>query len=214
MNKMLSKRLDELEKTIKRSAGSPLWITGENATIRVDINHKRGKPITFPSVYEARVWLEKQIDAHAGGIIDYAVDNICDLYEDAPILRGVVKDILPEPIVVPQRSGWVIGGQVQPNVFDADNNFSGILALRGIKPGMKADLRLWCLADLIERYFGNYQFRDRWQPQQFTDEDDRMMLATIAVYAWHNPGTKDEILEGWARLFYQVTDLQPLESEE
>ena len=214
MNKNQSKRLEELEKTIKLSAESALWISGDNATARIGISHKRGKEITFPSVHDCAAWIEKQINSHAGGILDYAVDNICDLYEDADELRGVVKDILPDPIFVHRSTGQVVNGLVQPTVFDADNNFSGILALRRINPGMTADLRLWCLANLIERYFDDYRFGERWKTKQFTDDDNRMMLATMAVYAWQKPEPKDEILAGWAQLFYQVTNLPGLAIDE
>jgi hypothetical protein len=214
----LNKRLLELEKRIKSSDGSAIWINGKNATVRVDINHRRGKEVTFPTVYEARTWIEKQINSHpAGGIINYHVDNLADLFEDAQYLRTTLKSIIPDKITVPDLEPRLVNGQItwkektgaanHPVVYDASDYFPGTLAMSGVTNGMTADICLWCLAKLIEEYFGTSQFKDRWVSEQTTEVDNQMYLACATVFSWHKPETEERIRDEFDRLFFQVTKL-------
>jgi hypothetical protein len=212
MKMALIKRLDELEKIIKHNKDLPIWVNGNNNIVRVNIGHKRGKDITFPTAYDARLWIEKQINVHPGGIINYCVDNLTDLAEDAPTLRGVIRDILAEKIVVPQTTGLVIGGKIQPLIFDADDNFPGILFC-GAEPGRPADLTLWCLASLIKQYFSFWQFKDRWKADQLSEDDKRMFLACFAVFAWNRPGETVWLKAEFLQFFLQATKLSPSGSE-
>lgn len=182
MNKLLSKRLDDLEKTIQSSADLPLWIDGKNSTVKLDIVNHGEEVTTFDTVYETRRWLEQQIAKHpAGGIICYQVDNLADLCDGADELRSIISTILP------------------------DHELSGTLALRRIPPGGQANLLLWCLAGALAEYFGTPQFSERWNTKRFTALDDCMMTALFAVYAWDT--AEDDLFGSWARLFYQVTKL-------
>jgi hypothetical protein len=205
MSNNFEKRLEKLEAEIKQSADIPVWIDGSNATIRVDVNHRRGQPVTFPSVYEARVWIEKQINSHAGGRISYTVDSIADLHENAEGLRQVLKAILPGQIVVEQKTRSS-GGVFEPDVYSVDD-LDATLALVGVSAGAPADIRLWCLASLMRRYFWNKETRERWNSDKLTQDDERMFFALLAVFSWKRPGSEEEIKADFARLFVQVTEL-------
>jgi hypothetical protein len=212
----LAKRLAALEKVIKSSAESPIWIDGKNNVIRVDVGHKRGEPIEFPTVYDARIWLEKQIDAHAGGLMGYGVDNVADLCEHAPALKAALKEIIPNGIFVPDMQTHLEKGEFvfrdkegpanHPVTYDADNNLPGDLAFVGI-PGGAADLRLWCLASLITHYTWRLEFRERWEKFELTSNDFRMYLAMLVIYVWDRPGSKEQLNSEFYRLFHQVTKL-------
>jgi hypothetical protein len=214
--KTLNKRLDELEKIIRTAGDSPIWIDGKNNVIRVDVNHKRGKPIEFPSTYEARIWLEKQINKHSGGIINYGVDNLADLHEDAETLRALIRDILPAPIVVPDLQPRLRNGQIvyedKPAYCNHSQTYSadqlpGTLALGGMPAGAPADLRVWCLASLITEYFSPLQFKERYKTQTFTEDDELMCRVCLVLYAWKREGKAPEILTDFYSLFHQLVKL-------
>lgn len=210
MKQDFEKRLAKLERQIKASGDSAVWIDARNNVVRVDINGRRGQETTFPTVYDARIWLEGIIDAHAGGIINYIVDNIADLHEDAEELRGVLRDIIPGQIVVPDAPPRLAAGfSSHPKTFDAENNFGAVLAMRKMEPGTPADLRLWCLANLLWQYCSGAQFKERWQSGELSEDDNRMLMALLVVYAWTRSEDPGETCGGFMRLFYQVTGLPP-----
>lgn len=218
--KTFEKRIAELESQIIKAANSPVWIDGKNATVRADIGKKRGEEVTFPSVFEAGKWLERQINIHFGGVINYSVDNICDLYEDAGELRAHLKLIIPDKIVVPDlaprlKEGEIVweeksGPENHPVIFDADTHFPATLGLSKIEPEKAADLPLWALASLIDRYFSTGAFRDRYLRSAFTQDDNKMFYALLLVYSWHKPGTAEELNADFFRLFLKVTELPAL----
>ena len=208
----LNRRIEALERIIKTAGEAALWIDGLNNVIRVDIARRRGQPVTFQNPYEARCWLEKMIGQHAGGFINYSVDNVCDLAEDAEGLKAAVREIIPGKIVIPQTSGRQIGGQVQPLVFDADQ-LPGTLAMRNIPAGMPADLRLWCLGSLLKEYFGNRVFCERWKAGELSGEDNQMFTALFIVFSWEKEGEPLDFMSEFVSLLYQVADLPPLEVE-
>jgi hypothetical protein len=219
MNK--ADRLDLLEKAIKSNADSSIWIDGHNATIRVDVNSRRGQEVVFPTVYEARIWLEKQINTHAGGVISYSVDNICDLFEDAQAMRAAIKGIIPGTIKVPDLGPKLIDGQIvwqektgsenHPSFLSADE-LPGDLAICTMVPAELADLGLWCLANLMSGYFGNRQFHERFASGVFTPEDGQMFAALFMVYRRARPGNPEEQMRGYVRLIHQAGKLPALEA--
>lgn len=204
----LEERLAALEAQIKKNSDSPVWVDGKNNVIRVDINRRRGEPVTFPSSADAIAWIEKQIDTHAGGVITYQADNICDLHKNGAELRDVIRGIIPDEIIISRTSGPAIGGQIQPMTFDADRLPVSIV-LNIIPAGQPADLRLWSLANLITRIFENRNFRGRWQTGQTTENDNQLLLACLAIFSWGKPEGLQDIMSDFARLFYQVTELKP-----
>lgn len=211
--KDFNKRLDELEKTIKNRADSPFWIEGKNATARVDVGRRRGKEITFPTIYDARCWIETQINKYPGGIVSYTVDNLADLFEDARDLREKLKSFIPEPIVVQQKTGRVIGGVVVPQVFNADDQFPGTLAMVKVMAGMPVSLPLWGLVNLIERYFCDPAFIERWKTSSFDVADSQMTLAAVLIFSRIYPDLDDiHLFAEFARCFFQVTELPAPES--
>jgi hypothetical protein len=220
----LDKRLVELEKKIKSIGDSPIWVDGINATVRVDINHRRGKEVTFPTVYEARLWIEKMINTHtAGGILNYQVDNLADLFEDSEDLRTTLKVIIPDKIVVPDLEPRLVNGQItwqektgganHPVVYDADNNFPGILAMLGITNGMTADICLWCFANLVKVYFGSLRFKERWDANQLSEADTQMFAACATVFNWDKSDPEEQVHREFAQLFFQVTKLPAKEGK-
>ena len=204
----LKKRLEELETQIKNAGEMPVWIDGKNSTVRVDVNRRRGEPVTFHSPIEAIAWIEKQIGAHAGGVIAYHVDNICDLHENGGELREVIRGLIPGQVVIPQAGGQVIGGQVKPLTFDADN-LPVTIGMGRIDAGAPADMRLWCLAGFMDRVFGTRAFEDHWKSGDLTGDENQLFLACLAIYSWQYKGEKQAAENDFARLFFQVTGLEP-----
>lgn len=202
----LKKRLEELEAQIKNAGEAPIWVDGKNSTVRVDVNRRRGGPVTFLTPSQAIAWIEKQIGAHAGGVINYHIDHICDLWENGDQLKDIIRGFIPEPVIIPRSSGRVIGGQVQPLVFDPDN-LPATIGLAKIDAGIPANLRLWCLVGLIEQFFTDRAFSERWQSGQLTEKDNQMILACAVIYSWDEGELKD--IGGFSRLFFQVTRLEP-----
>lgn len=211
--KDFNKRLDELEKTIKTRADSPFWIDGMNTRVRVDVGGRRGKEVTFPTVYAARQWIEQQIDKYPGGILSYTVDNLADLFEDARELRELLKNFIPEPIIAQRKTGRMIAGVPVPQVFNADDQFPGTLAMWKVSAGMPVNLPLWCLVSLIEEYFSDSTFIERWKTSNFEVADSQMTLAAVLIFSRIRPDLDEmQLFAEFARLFFQVTELPALES--
>ena len=192
------RRLEQLEKKIKAAKDTPIWVDGYGTRIRVDIGGKRGEEVDFPSVCEMRTWLEPKINSHPGGVIGYHVDNVADLCEDAEGLRLAIKQLLPGQIVVPDLTPRLEHGEItyvektgainHPLTLTADY-LPGTLAIRGIIPGAKANLLIWCLASLIERYFDSRAVTMRRKADQPSADDVTMFHVLFLVYAW---GKKNE----------------------
>ena len=198
--KDLDKRLDELEKVIKSQDDSSIWIDGKNNAIRIDVDSRRGKEITFPSTFEAARWLEKQIDAHPIAIGSYSVDNICDLYEDGEELKTIIRKIIPDPIIVKQMSGDII--------FSADE--LPALLFGRLKTTQPANINLWLLAHLIRRYFNTHEFRERYQNDVLSGDDINLNFMFYIFYGWN----KEELpLNEFAQLFRQLVRLPDRQSE-
>ena len=206
------KHLAELERHVRFMTGGDVWIEGENETVRIDTRGKRGNTINFPTCYEARVWIEKQINSHAGGLISYSISHVADLNANSAALRAALLQILPGQIVVPQTTGRAVAGVIEPLVFDATDHFGGDLAMGRIPTSGPADVRLWCLAELIARYFGGLQFKARHLAGQHTDDDQTMYAALLAVFAWQRPDTPAQIESDFSQLVTQAARLAPREN--
>lgn len=188
------KRIEELEKRIRASAECPLWIDGHNNVVRVDlVGGKRGQPVEFPTTHEAARWLEGQIDNHPGASGTFDADRLWELYPDADKLHGVITDILGDRVID------FYGLKYSKDEFPGAH--FGMM-----KTTQPADINLWLLQTPL-RYFGSKEFKPRWQAQQFTDEDNRLLLACFALFAWKREGSETELWDGFSRLFFQVTRL-------
>lgn len=192
--KDLNKRLEALEEKIKSAADSPIWIDGKNNVIRIDSNSRQGMEITFPTVFDARCWLEKQIDKHPIAKGSYSVDNICDLFEDGEELKELIREQLPGPI----------GSMNGP--YSADDLPGDLFG--NLKTKEPADLVLWCLVGLMRDCSG-HQFKERWEAEQLTDDDNSLMTLLFFIFAWTRGGDPEECVPDFLRLFHQVTGLQP-----
>lgn len=189
------KRLEELEARIKASADCPLWVDAKNNVVRVDLlGARRGQPVTFSSTFEAARWLEKQIDSHPGASGTYNVDRLWDLHADADNLHGVIAEIFGDKVID------LFGLKFSGNEFPGSH--FGLM-----KTTQPADLNLWLLQTPLA-YFETSEFKARWQAQQFTDEDNRLLLACFALFAWKREGNQKSLWDDFARLFYQITKLQ------
>lgn len=159
MNNDLKQRLSALEGRIKSAEDSPLWITGAGATVRVDLNLKRGEPLTFPTAYEAVSWIEDQVNSHpAGGVISFGVDDITAAIDDT--------------------------GTLKPFLSAAFGNVPASLGLCTIEPGTTADVRLWLLAAMLRERCG-LAFRRRWPTIAETDGD--FLADCLKLFTWKNP---------------------------
>lgn len=221
----LEKRLAQLESLIKASGEQPVWIDGKNNnTVRVDVGGRRGESVEFPTTLEAVRWIEKQIDSHAGGIVNFAIDHVADACEESDSLRSLITELLPGPIVISDLAPamvdrelvWVekIGPSNHPITLSAEY-LPGTLCLAKAPDGETANLRLWLLANLIKTYFGSRHFEQHWKAGSLTDDDRRMFSVCFEVFAWQESGHPMDLLQDFHGLFYQVTGLEltPAESQ-
>lgn len=189
------KRLEELEARIKASADCPLWIDAKNNQVRADlIGGRRGQPVTFPSVFEAARWLEKQIDSHPGASGSFIVDRLWDLHPESERLHGVIEEIFGDKVI--DFYGLKYSRDEFPGVH-----------VGALKTPGPADINLWMLATPLG-YFGTREFKERWQADTMTEEDNKLLLACFALFAWRKEGNEERLWDDFARLFYQVTELQ------
>ncbi len=207
-NRDIEKRLDELEKVIKSQDDSPIWIDGNNNVIRIDKTGRRGEEIIFPTTFAAVRWLEKQIDVHPAAAGSYSVDNICDVFWDGEELKDIILKIIPNPIVIQRRNNPIVGGVEKPSFFSADE-FPATLFGR-LKTTQPADMNLWLLTRLITQYFGNLEFRERYQNGVVSDDDINLNFVFYIIYGWD----KEEIsLNNFSQLFHQLVKLTNTKSE-
>jgi len=217
--KNLTKRLDELEKIIKSNADSPIWIDGKNNVIRMDVNGKRGKDITFPSTFEAARWLEKRIDDHPQATGNYSVDCICDLYEDSETVKNYIRAFIPDKIIVPDLHPQLEGNQIVYRELSGPANHPWIISVDELsaflfghlKTTQPADINSWCLGQLIERYFDTPVFRERFKNDNLSEDDNNFYLALFTIYVW---GKRDKAtwLE-FLRIVHQVARLPDMLQE-
>jgi hypothetical protein len=201
-NRDIEKRLGVLEKIIKSSDDTGIWVHGLNNVIHLNMNFRGSKEYTFPTTFEAARWLEKQIDSHPSAIGSYSVDNICDLYEDGEELKAIIRKIIPEPIIPPQKNVPLSGGVPKPRIFSADSLYASLFA--HLKTDQPADLNLWCLANVIEQYFCDAEFRERYQNGVLSDDDINMNFILYIIYSWDK---EEPSINYFARLFRQVVGL-------
>lgn len=214
------KRLDDLERVIKEKRKTALFITGKNNQVRVDVGTRRGVDLTFSTVYETRSWIEKQIDYHAGGVIDYRVDHICDLFADSRAALESLRSILEKPVIIlgyePRLVNGVVvyqeksGPESHPQAFSVDRFPAGI-QLSKIKPGVPANLLTWCIAGVITRVFDNPAFFERWEKNTLTSEDTLMLLSLLELFARDYPGEAGGFLADFADIFLQETGINMLQ---
>ncbi len=220
MKTALIKRLDELERVIKEKKDTALFISGKNTRVRVDMGSRRGMEVTFSSVREMRLWIEKQIDNHAGGVIDYRVDNVCDLFADPGAVRESLGSILERPVIIRDYEARLVNGMIiyleksgaesHPQAFSLERFPAGI-RLAKLKPGAPANLALWCIAGLIARIFNNLAFFERWEGDNLTGDDTLMLLCLLELFAWEYQGDPGGFLPAFADIFLQETGITMLQ---
>jgi hypothetical protein len=216
-NRDIEKRINALEKVIKSNADSGILVDGKNNVIRLNVNFRGWKEFAFPSTYKAARWLEKQIDNHSAAIGSYSVDNICDLYEDIEELKTLIRKIIPDKIIVPDMEPKLIDGQIvyqekigptnHPWIISADELPVGLFA--HLKTTQPADLNFWCLANLINRYFGTPEFRERYKTGVLSDDDININFVLYIIYGWDK---EEPSLNEFAQLFRQIVRLPDIQS--
>lgn len=186
-------RMKEIETALAAQKSGGLFVDGHDNVIRVDVSGKRGKERTFASTYEAKIWLEQQIDAHPAAHGSYSVEDICDLYADNANLKSIIAEVFAGKVV--KTNGGKLGaGQLYGLLFGT------------LKTDEPADLNLWMLSGAM-RYFRTPEFKSRFEARATTDDDGLMFIALLVIYSWGKPGTENEIKRGYLDLLKQVTGL-------